>query len=391
MANGWQTIKLGEVLTERRETPSPESIETGEVSIVSKIGFNAGKIELRNETNTKTGMILIRPGDLVISGINAVKGAIAIYAETAHKPVAATIHYGAYIPNKERVDIMFLWWFLRSATFRDIVQDHIPGGIKTELKAKRFLAVPISLPTLKEQQRILARIEALAARVAEAQSLRRQASDEAEALWLSSLHKLFDQNLGHLKTLNDYASFISDGPHITPNYIESGIPFVTVRNIAGRKLSFANIKYISQEQHEIYCTRVKPEYGDVLYTKDGTLGVPCFVDTDRDFSFFVSVAIIKPKRDLLDGRFLTYFLDAPQVHEQVTNTKTGAVLQHIVIRAIKAIKLPIPPLEEQRRLVAYLDGLQAQVSALRAAQAETERELSALMPSILDRAFKGEL
>ena len=130
MTNGWQEVLLGDVLTERRETPSTESLENGEVSIVSKIGFNEGKIELRADGKTKTGMILARPGDLVISGINAAKGAIAIYPETAKKPIAATIHYGAYIPNKEQVDIQYLWWFLRSATFRDIVQHHIPGGIK---------------------------------------------------------------------------------------------------------------------------------------------------------------------------------------------------------------------------------------------------------------------
>ncbi len=173
MANGWPLTSLGEVLTERREIPSPDSIENGDISIVSKIGFNRGEIELRNETKTKTGMILIRPGDLVISGINAVKGAIAIYNPAALKPIAATIHYGAYIPNKDRLDIKFLWWFLRSAVFREIVQKYIPGGIKTELKAKRFLSVPIPLPPLTEQRRIVERIEALAGRVDEAQSLRR--------------------------------------------------------------------------------------------------------------------------------------------------------------------------------------------------------------------------
>jgi type I restriction enzyme S subunit len=392
MTNGWQEVLLGDVLTERRETPSPESLENGEVSIVSKIGFNEGKIELRTDGKTKTGMILAHPGDLVISGINATKGAIAIYPETAQKPIAATIHYGAYIPNKERVDIQYLWWFLRSVTFRDIVQHHIPGGIKTELKAKRLLSVPVTLPSLKEQQRILARIESLRVQVSDAKRLRKEASIEAKALWLSTLHKLFEQYSDSLGVLNDYSAFITDGTHVTPTYVDNGIPFVTVRNIANRKMSFSNIKYISREQHEIYCKRVKPEYGDVLYTKDGaTLGIPCFVDTDREFSFFVSVAIIKPKPDLLDGKFLAYFLDSPQVFEQVTRTKTGAVLPHIVIRAIKAIKLPVPPLDEQRRIVVYLDGLQAKVNALRELQSASGEELSTLMPSILDKAFKGEL
>jgi len=103
------------------------------------------------------------------------------------------------------------------------------------------------------------------------------------------------------------------------------------------------------------------------------------------------VAIIKPKRDLLDGRYLTYILDAPQVHEQVMNTKTGAVLQHIVIRAIKAINIPIPPLDEQRRIVAYLDSVQARLASLRELQSATGEELDALLPSVLDKAFKGEL
>ncbi len=111
MTTGWKETRLGEVLTERGEIPTSESLENGEVSIVSKIGFNQGKIELRSDGKTKTGMILIRPGDLVVSGINAAKGAIAIYDERQNKPIAATIHYGSYIPNKGRIEIKYLWRF----------------------------------------------------------------------------------------------------------------------------------------------------------------------------------------------------------------------------------------------------------------------------------------
>ena len=82
MTNSWPLTPIGEVLTERKEKPALESIELGEIRIVSKIRFNEGQIELREDGKTKTGMILIRPGDLVLSGINATKGAIAIYDET---------------------------------------------------------------------------------------------------------------------------------------------------------------------------------------------------------------------------------------------------------------------------------------------------------------------
>ena len=100
MNNHWQNTPLGNVLTERREKPSEEELVTGSVRIVSKIGFNDGKIQLREDGKTRTGMILIRPGDLVVSGINAAKGAIALYDADETNPIAATIHYGAYIPNE---------------------------------------------------------------------------------------------------------------------------------------------------------------------------------------------------------------------------------------------------------------------------------------------------
>src|SRR3989338_9680210 len=104
MNNHWQSVPLGNVLTERREKPSDEKLATGAICVVYKISFNDGRIQLREDGETKTGMILIRPGDLVVSGINAAKGAIAIYGKDKMEPIAATIHYGSYIPNEGKVD-----------------------------------------------------------------------------------------------------------------------------------------------------------------------------------------------------------------------------------------------------------------------------------------------
>jgi type I restriction enzyme S subunit len=336
---------------------------------------------------------VINSGDVVYNKLFAWKGAFAI-ADNVTDGCIVSDKFPTYRIDQDLVEPKFLQFYFQTPQLARQAQDLSKGAAaisKLTLNPPQFWDLTIPLPSLEEQRHIVERIEALAGRVREALFLRKEAIEEADAVRLSYLQEIYNRYSSEIKTLGDYSIFISDGTHVTPAYTESGIPFVTVRNIANRKLTFDNIKYISQEQHEIYCRRVKPEYGDVLYTKDGTLGVPCFVDVDRKFSFFVSVAIIKPKRELLDGRYLTYILDAPQIHEQVTDTKTGAVLQHIVIRAIKSIKLPVPPLNEQHRIVAYLDSLQAQVNELRRLQAETREELRALMPSILDRAFKGEL
>lgn len=176
-------VPFGEVLTERQEVPSTEALANGDMRIVSKIGFNVGKIQLRNGFETKIGMIIVRPGDFLISGINAAKGAIAIDEKENTEPIAATIHYGAYIPSKDRVNVKYLWWLLCSRTFRDLLYSYVPGGIKTELKAERFLPIPVSLLSLEEQRRIVAKIDELAAKMDEVQVLKESILTGSNNFW----------------------------------------------------------------------------------------------------------------------------------------------------------------------------------------------------------------
>jgi type I restriction enzyme S subunit len=393
MSAKWPNVRLGEVLTERKEVPSPSDLMLGRIKILGKIAFDTGRIHLRTGGETKTGMILIRPGDLVVSGINAAKGAIAVYGTDNAEPVAATIHYGSYIPKQERVIIEYLWWLLRSRFFQDLLLEYVPGGIKTELKSKRFLPIPVPLPPLAEQRRIVARIEELAARIHEAQGLRQQAADEAEALVGAQLSCRFQVLATQLSVaeLEELTSYIVDGPHQTPQYLPpgiAGIPFVTVKNMVTGKLDFSELNYISEEDHHLFTKRCKPERGDILYSKDGaTRGRACYINTDREFSFFVSVALIKPLREKLEGRYLVHLLNSNWIKDRMADKSRGDMIPHIVLREIRSFPVPLASLSEQRRIVAELDILQAEVNALKRLQAESAAELDALLPSILDRAF----
>jgi type I restriction enzyme S subunit len=97
---------------------------------------------------------------------------------------------------------------------------------------------------------------------------------------------------------------------------------------------------------------------------------------------------------LVEKRFLWYWLQAPQVRECIRSKARGTSASMKKIAQGTVMSIPFAsttPREEQRRIVAYLDGLQAKVDALKALQAQTAAELGALLPAILDRAFKGEL
>jgi len=396
----FQKVKIGDVLTERREVPDLFDVESGAISVVSKIGFAQGKIEPRIEGGTKTGMILIRPGDLVLSGINAAKGAIAIYDEREESPIAATIHYSSYILNKQKVDIQYLWWFFRSNFFREILTQNLPGGIKTELKASRFLPLEIPLPPLTEQRRIVARIESLARRVAEAQSLRREASEEAEILAFATARKIFsnlDSKITELGELVDESrNGIQTGPFGAQlgsgDFLETGHPVITIGNVQYSGLETGKLKFISEEKAK-QLSRFLVQEGDILFARMGTVGRCCVVPKEAEGWIFnyhlIRVALDKSR---VEPRYIHWLIRASQdIEDKLGDEIRGATREGVNSKIVASLPCRVPPLEEQRQLVAYLDGLQAQVSALRAAQAETEKELSALMPSILDKAFKGEL
>jgi type I restriction enzyme S subunit len=173
--------------------------------------------------------------------------------------------------------------------------------------------------------------------------------------------------------------------------VEQGVPFITVLNITSGHIDFRDHKFITEGDHRTFQQRAKAERGDVLLTKDGTIGIPCVVDTDREFSFFVSVALIKPRRSQLDGEFLAWVIRAPYLQERIKARSRGDMIRHLVLREIRDLTIPVPSLPEQRRIVAELVALRAEVDAVKGLQAETAAELDALLPSILDRAFRGEL
>lgn len=182
---------------------------------------------------------------------------------------------------------------------------------------------------------------------------------------------------------------ISDGVHKTPRYVSEGIPFVTVKNLtAGPGISFDDLNYITRQDHEEYIKRTNPEQGDILITKDGTIGVVRLIETDLEFSIFVSVALIKPAlREL--GPYLAYALRATSVQSQIV--PQGTALKHLYLVDLRRLQVPLPPMSEQSRIVARLDELDAETQRLAGIYESKVAALERLKKSLLHKAFTGGL
>ena len=146
-----------------------------------------------------------------------------------------------------------------------------------------------------------------------------------------------------------------DGPHFSPTYLDTGIPFLSARNVKSDAWSLEDAKYISEEDYDEFNRRVKPVRGDVLYTKGGTTGVARVVDLTFPFQVWVHIAVLKVNKNAIDPGFLAAALNSTRCYEQSQLFTRGATNQDLGLGRMKAIELPVPPaLAEQQTIVGYL-------------------------------------
>lgn len=190
--------------------------------------------------------------------------------------------------------------------------------------------------------------------------------------------------------LEDISHKITDGAHKTPTYVKEGIPFISVKDIRNNEIFFDDTKFITLEEHQELYKRCDPEKGDVLVTKSGTIGRTAIVKDDFEFSLFVSVALIKNIKNVIQSNFLSYAMQDFINKIDISRDIKGGVIKNYHISDMKKQLVPLPPLEEQKEIVRILDKVfeeENKISEL----ISLEEKVEILEKTILDKAFRGEL
>jgi len=190
-----------------------------------------------------------------------------------------------------------------------------------------------------------------------------------------------------LTDLGAVALKITDGAHKTPTYVERGVPFVSVKDFSAGRLSLSNTRFIPESEHRVLYQRCDPRRGDILIGRIGTLGKAVLVDTDEEFSLFVSVGLIRIDHQNLCAAFFRLLLNSPFVEEEFDRIKIGGGTHtnKLNLGDLHTVALPIPPLAEQHRIVAKVDELMALCDRLEEARKEREAARDRLTASSLAR------
>lgn len=163
--------------------------------------------------------------------------------------------------------------------------------------------------------------------------------------------------------LNKLVNKITDGTHKTPNYTDDGIPFLRVTDIQQSNIDWGNVKYISKEEHLELIKRCNPELGDILYSKNGTIGIPKIIDWNKEFSIFVSLCLIKMKKEnsLIINKYLEQFLKSDSCMRQIRLRAKQGTVTNLHLEEIRELVVPIPTKEEQEKIASILSTVDEQI------------------------------
>ena len=328
---------------------------------------------ITEEGKEKTGLSYLPTGTVILSsrapiGKTAIAGCKMCCNQGFKNLICSDAIYNEY-----------LYFFLKSKT--DYLNSLGRGATFKEISKSIVESIEIPLPEVNQQKEIAEKFKKLEQLI----SLRKQQLAKLDELVKARFVEMFGDPVTNPKGYEKYklenlARKISDGVHSKPDYTETGRPFLSVVNINKGVINFKNCKYVSEDAYQKMIKSTHPERGDVLYTKVGaTYGIPAYVDTDIAFCLYVSVCLIKPKREVINPRFLSLSMEMPYVKHQADRRIKGIGVPDLHLNQISEFEILCPPLKEQDIFIYFVERLDEEKRVVQQSLDKLELMKKALM------------
>jgi len=433
----WEVVEMKSFLSERKGRFKPNDDKINGLKRIEKIDFS-GNIYLSDKTSN-TDMILIKQGDLVISGINVEKGAMSIYK--GEDDVVATIHYSSYEYNLKKIDLDFLRHFLKSTEFLEALKEQVPGGIKTEIKPKHILPLKVCIPTnVTEQRKVVEYLDkqnstiktqstqlthqldlvkqlrqAFLREAMQGKLVPQDPKDEPASALLEKIKTEKDKWIKEkiikkpkpIPTISDYEipfdiptnwtwcrlgefAYVTSGS--TPKssaFVSKGIPFLKMYNLREQKIDFDyKQQFIKEEVHNGALKRCRAFPSDLIMNIVGPpLGKLAIIpDSLSECNFNQAAVLIRPTVLEMNKYLFWYLSEMSEINE--VETKGVAGQNNISVTQAHNMKIPLPPLTEQQRIVAKLDELMQYCDALEASIKASQQQNELLLQQVLREALE---
>lgn len=379
----WSRVMLREVLSvvERPQAPIPGTVyrQLG----VKLWGVGAYERESIDGAATKYSTLSqVEANDVVVNKIWARNGSVAV----VQSPLAGCYVSGefpTFTANAEMLLPRWMHWLTKAPDFWSQCDEKSRGTSgMNRIKPEQFLSVKIPLPPLSEQRHIVARIEALAAKITDARTLRQLEEQEIRSMQ----HGAFVRIAKHAprRPMGEVAPLIRRPVKID---MEGSYPELGIRSFGNGTFHKSALSGFELGSKRVFWI----EPGDLLFSNvfawEGAIAVSKPEDRGRVGSHRFITCV--PRKDVATSQFLRFYFLTDEGMDLIRAASPGGAGRNrtLGLAALDAIEVPVPPIDDQM----WFDSLQAKVGTLKRLQTETAVELDAMLPAILDRAFKGEL
>lgn len=285
---------------------------------------------------------------------------------------------------KQHIDLNYLCRILENYD----VTPFVTGTTRGKLTKAGASEIPIPVPALTEQRRIAAILDQADALRAK----RREALAQLDSLTQSIFVEMFGDPLhGKSKApqvfFEDITTRITYGFTSPMTHLDSGIPILTAKNVRNGSLDLVNVHYADQSEFDALTSKSKPKVGDILITKDGTIGRTAVVDTNETICINQSVALVQLQGEKVTPSYVAAYLRTNAVQQVMKNMGKGNALAHLQITELAKLPIGLPPLSHQQQFSVRIEA----VNAIAQKSEESEAQLNSLFTSLQHRAFRGEL
>ena len=303
----------------------------------------------------------------------------------------------------------FVYYVLLSDVFRKQVELSWSFGTQQNIGMGVIERLKVPIPPIDEQRRITAFLDASCAAIDAAVAAKRRQLETLDAINKAIITKAVTTGITasvelrssgvewigeiprHWKVekLKYLTSLIVDGTHITPTYLPDGVPFLRVTDIQDHTIDLEKVKYISPDEHQLLSKRASARRGDILLSKNGTIGLIKIVNWDWEFSFFVSLCLLRPHKKL-NPQYFSYFFESSLVDQQLTESSKKTSVTNLHLVKIRELLISLPPPDEQSKIVQHLQSKCAEVQSLKENITNQIATLTAYRKSLIHECVTGQ-
>lgn len=177
----------------------------------------------------------------------------------------------------------------------------------------------------------------------------------------------------------------------TPTYVDSGVPFISVKDMSSGYLDMSDTKYITKEEYDSLPYGAKPKKGDILFARVGTIGVPQVLDIDEEIGTFVSLGFFRLHHENVLREYICHWMNSIIFDEQVAKNVKGSTLKNLNTGWLKDFQIPLPPLAEQKRIVEQIENLFSKLDEAKEKAQYVVDNYDTNRAAVLCKAFTGDL